>query len=214
MKQASWLSVHSLMPKLLTALRIAFLLLAINTILWMLILLVSVASDSPSPIPMYQVMFEVGKEGILQLSEHGKPIEFKMPVASGWIHAKGLPKGFDISYSLLRLLSVICILFSIRFTIKILETAEKGSFFVVENALRLRGIAILGFGILFFVRMSSLFSSFYLKDKLEFPGIVFTNFYSFTFVDFLLLLHFLFLLMIAEAFRKGALMKDENDLTI
>jgi len=132
----------------------------------------------------------------------------------GIIGVDQLPKGFLLAHSSISLLSYFGVLFSLRWTIKILEAAKQGEFLIIEIAIRLRWIALLGIGCIFFDRLATIFASSYLYDKLEYPGLEFTNINFFSFLTLQSVFSFLFLWVIAEAFRIGSQMKQENDLTI
>ena len=62
--------------------------------------------------------------------------------------------------------------------------------------------------------VQSLKISSYLSEKLEYPGLEFASTNLFTFISFQSVFFFLFLWLIAEAFRIGSQLKMENDLTI
>ena len=95
-----------------------------------------------------------------------------------------------------------------------LEAAQTGNFLVTKNAIRMRHMALLFIFVFFIDKLSLLISSSFLTDKLDFPGVHFmsVNYYSFARWEYVFF--YLFLLVVAEAFRIGAQLKQENDLTI
>ena len=95
-----------------------------------------------------------------------------------------------------------------------LKAAKKGGFLIIENAIRLRKIALLGIVMYFFESLATFVASNYLSDKLQFEGLEFTSINSYLFFDIQTVIYSLFLLVISEAFRMGALLKQEVDLTI
>jgi len=139
---------------------------------------------------------------------------FAIPVATGIFHAFGLPLKLFYIQSIGAVLYYVCVLLMICFIIKILKSAQEGTFLVAKNAIRLRYIALLNSAVLLCDKIIIFVSPSYLSDRLEFLGLEFsnTNWYSFSSWKYIFL--FLFLPIIAEAFHLGAQLKQENDLTI
>lgn len=214
MKLSSAFSGKSLIKILLIALRSFFLLGSISMILWLLYTTVCLFTDTPMMSPRFQVMFTMVKDSTLAEKRMTPQSEFHMPVGVGMVEAIDQPKGFVALFSILSILSSICLLLAIRWTIQVLEAAGTGAFFLIANARRLRWIALFGFGMLFFYRLANFTSASHFKDLLQLPGVEFTNNYIFHFGDVLYVFSLLFLLVLAEAFRVGAIVKAENDLTI
>jgi hypothetical protein len=86
---------------------------------------------------------------------------------------------------------------------------------LIENVVRLRWIALLNIGAFLSTRFSSIFTSNYLASKIQLVGIHFENLnLQMIFGNADIIIFNLFLLIIAEVFRVGAAMKNEQDLTI
>jgi hypothetical protein len=213
MKPPSSLYRKSLIDILLVALRSAFLIGSISLMLWLLYTTVCFFTDTPMPSSTLPVMFSTADGGGLSAGDQPE-IYLKMPIAIGWISAENEPKGFVAVCSIFYFLANLCLLLAIRLTIQVLEAAGSGAFFLQANAVRLRGIALTAFGILFFYRLATIISASHFKNKLQFPGLEFNSHYIFYFGDLLYIMGLLFLLVLAEAFRIGAIVKAENDLTI
>ena len=122
-------------------------------------------------------------------------------------------ESFEISF-LSQLLYTTIILLIIHLICKMLKNAREGSFLVYENSIRLRYIALLNLTILLFDKLFLIISSSYLYEKLEFPNIEFIGSSSLWLPQWKQIVLYLFLLIIAESFRMGAQLKEENDLTI
>ncbi len=160
------------------------------------------------------VVFSHTNKGILTLPQTDYEYSFDIPVATGNFSAFGLPLKLFYIQSIGTVMYHICVLLMIYLIIKMLKNAQRGTFLVAKNAIRLRYIALLNIALLFIDEIVVAVSTAYLSDKLEFPGLEFhiTKWYFFS--NYKLLFLFLFLLIIAEAFRLGAQLKQENDLTI
>lgn len=204
----------ALIKFLLGMFRIGFFLLAFMLIIWGITSIFIFFTDIPSFSANFPVMFSPIDEGIFKVPSESEVGKFMMKDAMGFVSSDSIPKGFLALYSLVILSMNICILLSMRQVIRILESAKMGGFLVAENAVRLRWIALLGLIILFLDRFATVTSASYFSDKLEITGLEFTWFNFFTLMEFDTLFASLFLLVIAEAFRVGALLKQENDLTI
>ncbi|WP_200975191.1 DUF2975 domain-containing protein [Echinicola sp. 20G] len=166
------------------------------------------------PPPNFVVYFSLPEElGIAQWGD-GNTTPFSIVSALGVIKTTFAPKSLVLFYSLMTILTTLLILFSIIFTVRILKSVKKKAFLLVENAVRLRWIALLGIGIYFTDRITSTVTSSQLSKHLQFPEVDFTGINFFAFLNFESIFGSLFLLVIAEVFRMGAQLKEENDLTI
>jgi len=169
--------------------------------------------DSTSPMD-FPVMFSMNHAGVINLIDHPGVVNFGMESGIGTIAAENLPKGFVSLYGIIYILGLSCFLLILKLTIDILKAVKKGGFLIIENAIRLRKIALLGIVMYFFESLATFVASNYLSDKLQFEGLEFTSFNSYLFFDIQTVIYSLFLLVISEAFRMGALLKQEVDLTI
>ncbi len=140
--------------------------------------------------------------------------EVQMNYGMGVIETATVPGGFLFVYCLIILASLVCIILSIRYTIRILKSLRGGSFFIVENGIRLRWIAVLSIVVFITDKLGLIVSSSYMRDKLDYPHLKFSAFNLYAIVNIETILSALFLLVIAEVFRVGAKLKQENDLTI
>lgn len=199
---------------LLIVFQIGFLLMGLGLAFFVLLVIISFITESPSLSGGFTVMFSLSQDGIVNIPNQMTGTTFNIENAMGIIGVDQLPKGFLLAHSSILLLSYFGVLFSLRWTIKILEAAKQGDFLIIENAIRLRWIALLGIGCIFFDRLATIFASSYLYDKLEYSGLEFTNINIFSFMTLQSVFSFLFLWVIAEAFRIGSQLKQENDLTI
>lgn len=163
---------------------------------------------------IFPVLFSITKEGILNNPGDLGSAEFNLFSGMGLIVVDEISTGFKLLFDIILFLSYACSLFYLKLVIKILEAADEGGFLIVENAKRLRWIALLGIAIYLLGFIATLASSFYFNGKLELINLEFTNFNRFSFVSSNSVFNYLFLLVIAEAFRIGALLKKENELTI
>ncbi len=162
----------------------------------------------------FHVFFSLDEElGITHWGED-QTSEFSIVYAMGNVKLSNVPYSFMVYFCLMALLQFAFLLLSIRLTIKILKTVKNKSFLLIENAVRLRWIALLGIAMVFIDKLISIINSSYLSNKLEFPGIKFTNMNIYTFFNIESVINSLFLLVIAEVFRIGAKLKEEHDLTI
>ncbi|TMM57972.1 DUF2975 domain-containing protein [Maribacter algarum] len=160
------------------------------------------------------IVFSPSNEGILTLPNTDYEYMFHIPAATGTFQAYGLPLKFFYLYSISILVYFACILLITYLIIKMLKNAENGTFLVINNAIRLRYIAILCIVTLLRDKVNIIASSHYLKDKIELPGLEFYDLAPYSFQNWKHIFLYLFLLIIAEAFRIGAQLKEENDLTI
>lgn len=154
------------------------------------------------------------EKGILTLPYTDYEYVFQIPEATGTFLAFGLPLKFFFIDSLGTILNYAGGLLMIYLIIKMLKNAQDGTFLSSKNAIRLRYIALLNIFLLLYNKIYFFVTTSYLIDKLEFSGLEFRdlNWGSFNGWKFIFL--YLFLLIIAEAFRLGAQLKEENDLTI
>lgn len=160
------------------------------------------------------IVFNPTEKGVLTLPHTNYEYMFDIPVATGTFQAFGLPLKIFYLYSIGGLVYFTCTLLITYLIIKMLRDAENGTFLVVKNAIRLRYIALLLIVSLLRDKITIIASSNYLRDKMELPGLEFYNFNPYSFENWKYIFLFLFLLIIAEAFRLGAQLKEENDLTI
>ncbi|WP_422079475.1 DUF2975 domain-containing protein [Ulvibacterium sp.] len=204
----------ALIQFLLWVLRIGFFLFAHGVIIWLIYSIFIFITGGPTRHMDFPVMFSFADEGSLKTLNDGSAAKFYMRGATGAIMSDDVPRGFLAIYSFIALLIKVLFLLSLRLSIRILDSVRIGKFFIVENAIRLRYIGLLG--IVFFIldRLGTVISASYFSDRLEFSGMVFTSFNLFSWVTLNSLFISLFLLVIAEAFRIGAQLKAENDLTI
>lgn len=160
------------------------------------------------------IVFNQTDKGILTLPHTDYEYLFQIPQATGTFLAYGLPLKLFYIQSIGTIMYHACVLLMIYLIIKMLKNAQEGTFLVAKNAIRLRYIALLNIVLLLIDKILIVVSSSYLSDKLEFPGLEFNtiNWYSFSSWKYIFL--YLFLIIIAEAFRLGAQLKQENDLTI
>lgn len=192
--------------------RIGFFLLAFSLLIWVVYNIFIFLTDSPTTHMDFPVMFSLSEQGIVNLDTNG-PSKFYMQ-AMGIIRADDLPKGFLALYSTVTLFANLSILLAMRQVLLILESARTGTFLIIENAIRLRWIALLGISIFLLERIGLFVSAYFFSDKLQVLGLEFTSVNFFSFFYFETIFYALFLLVIAEAFRIGAQLKKEADLTI
>lgn len=199
---------------LLIVFQIGFLLCGLGIGLYVLYTIIALlSSDSIFPVGL-PVVFSLDHSGVFNLPGHHEVFNFNMSQGMGIIGVDHLPKDFVALHSIITVLGVTCVLLSLKLTIAILEAVKQGGFLIIENAIRLRGIALLSISTFFIERLASFASSFYLSDKLHFSGLEFTSINFYSFFNTQSIFYSLFLLVIAEAFRIGALLKQESDLTI
>ncbi|WP_089894960.1 DUF2975 domain-containing protein [Kriegella aquimaris] len=193
--------------------RIGFFLLAFSLFIWVIYNIFIFFTDSPTIHMDFPVMFSLTEQGLWNNPDTSELSKFYMQ-SMGMIRAENLPKGFLALYSIITLFANLCILLSMRQVLLILESAKTGAFLIVENAIRLRWIALLGIAIFLLERTGLLISAYFFSDKLQVSGLEFTSVNFFSFFYFETIFYALFLLVIAEAFRIGAELKKEADLTI
>ena len=133
--------------------------------------------------------------------------------ASGEIMIKDAPLWVSYLNLLFAIVAVSISLYTTKMILKIISSIEENRFFVVENALIIRKIAVALSGYLIFLLVYSAGISLFLAESFESDLLVHTGFlgYNFDIEDIPLpLLLFVF----AEIFRAGAELKEEADLTI
>lgn len=158
--------------------------------------------------------FNPTDKGILTLTHTDYEYLFQIPEATGKFLAFGLPLRFFYIDSIGTILNYACGLIMIYLIIKMLKNAQDDTFLISKNAIRLRYIALLNILLLLYNKIFLFLSTSYLIDKIEFPGIEFHDITWHTLSGWQSIFLYLFLLIIAEAFRLGAELKQENDLTI
>lgn len=213
MKTSGKITSTTLISFLANLFRIGFFLLSFSLSIWVIYTIFIFLTNSPTTHMDFPVLFSLAEEGIWNNTTTNESSKFYMQ-AMGMVRAQDLPKGFLILYSMVTLLATVCILFSMRQVLLILESAKTGAFLVVENALRLRWIALLGIATFLLERIGVLISASYFSDKLQVSGLEFSSVNFFSFFYFETIFYALFLLVIAEVFRIGAQLKEEADLTI
>lgn len=199
---------------LLTFFRVIFFLFAISILFWALHSFFVFATDAPALHMEFPVLFSIDSNLQWQNPQIFESSNLYLHNSIGTISADFLPKGFLAIYSLISLAANLCALFAIKYVIRILEAVQSGSFLVVENATRLRAIAIFGIGLFFIDKVATTYSAYYFSSQLELSNLNFTSMNIFSFQHLESVFGALFLLVIAEAFRIGAQLKKENDLTI
>ncbi len=167
------------------------------------------------PIPIdFTVFFSLNEElGVANWGVGGNT-NFSINYAMGSIKLSNAPNGFIALYCLMALALFILSLFSIRLIIKILKTVKDKSFLLIENALRLRWIALLGIALFIVDKTFSYVIANYLSTHIEYSGIKFTGINLYFIMNFETVINSLLFLVIAEVFRIGAKLKEEQDLTI
>lgn len=158
--------------------------------------------------------FSPTDKGILTLPHTDYEYMFDIPIATGNFRAFGLPLKFFFLDSIGTMLNFACSLLIVYLIIKMLKDAQDGGLLVSKNAIRLRYIALLCILLLLYNKIFLFISTSYLRDKIEFTGLEFHDFSWYTLNGWQYIFLYLFLLIIAEAFRLGAQAKEENDLTI
>ena len=196
---------NALINFLLITFRGIFLLSSITLIIGGIVMIIDLITNKPTfPVDL-PVSFSFTDSGIILTTDTAL---FAMPYAKGVILTEDLPNIVVVFSYLGSLLYLLC---------QLLEAAQSGTFLILENTVRLRGIAILILSACLIEVIHTTLSSLYLSDKLEYSGVQFvyspmhTFFYG---LKWEYIFCALFLLVIAEAFRVGSQMKQENDLTI
>ena len=214
MKEQSDIRGRVLIKFLLITFRSIFLLYSLSLILYLIITTISLNTRNQENYISLPVLFEFTETGNLISSEGESISNVNLHYATGIIDTPSLPRTVGILSLLVNVLISTCILLIIRLICQILDAANTSDFLMVKNAIRMRNMALLFIVVFFIDKLNLLISSLYLSDKLEFSGITFTgiNYYFFSRWEYVFF--YLFLLVIAEAFRIGSLLKEENDLTI
>lgn len=206
---------EGLITFLLVVFRIFFLLASFTLIIMGIFGLISLFAEVPDSKLSFKVLFSLADEGVLNSAEETGITKISMRGGTGFIVTDALPKGFMLFIKLIELLQFAIYLFFLKLLIQILEAAKNGAFLIIENAIRLRWIAFLCIALYVLGIMTTIISTSYLSDKLEFANLEFINYNLHTFIASKeSIFYYLFLLVIAEAFRVGASLKKENDLTI
>jgi len=193
-------------------------------ILWFCLVLVVVIEfislrkifdPSGFPIPIdFTVFFSLNEELGVANWDVGGNTNFSINYAMGSVKLSYAPNGFIALFCFMALSIFILSIFLTRLMIKILKTVKDKSFLLIENALRLRWIALLGIAILIVEKTFSFVIANYLSTHIEYSGVKFTGINPYFILNFDTVLNSLFLLVIAEVFRIGAKLKEEQDLTI
>jgi hypothetical protein len=185
------------------------------TVIFVIISLINLNDPSgfPSPIDLGAYFALEEEIGISHFNDKVNSA-FSIKYAMGSIELANVPYNFMVLFCFLALILFISILLSIRLTLKILKTIKDKSFLLMENAIRLRWIALLSIAILFTDKLIAVITSGYLSNHIEYPGVHFSTLNVYTFLNIETVFSSLFLLVIAEVFRIGAKLKEEQDLTI
>ena len=214
MKENSNIRGTALIKFLLITFRSIFLLYSLSLVIHLIIGTISLTTRNQTNETSLPVTFRFTEVGNLVSSETENISNFNLHYARGVINSESLPIRTTIFSMFVYILFSICVLLIIKLICQILEAARSNDFLVVKNAIRMRHMALL-FILMFFIdKLYLLISSSYLSDLLEFPGIRFSSNYFYSFAGWEYVFFYLFLLVIAEAFRVGAQLKQENDLTI
>lgn len=204
----------SLISFLLAIFRIVFFLFTFGTAIFVIISVISMFTNVPISPPDFPVLFSLTNEGVFNSPSAMEESNFILRRGMGYVSIANPSKGMVVFNTILVLMVTVCMLVSIRQTILILEAVKKGSFLIIENAIRLRWIALLGMAMYLFDKLNMLVSYSYFSDKLELSGVEFEGFNYFTLLNIEFIFYSLFLLVIAEAFRVGAQLQEETKLTI
>ncbi len=217
MNLISSVSTHRMVGVLLWIFRgFALLFMLAVAFTFVIMLMSAFGKELLSPyIPEMTAYFSLAENvGEVRWLNGGQEIDFLMTAGVGRVKLEDIPSGFLAVNSLFRILSYGCILFSIILTVRILRSVKSKEFLLKENALRLRWIAILGIATFLLDKFLSIYESSYVAERVGIMGIDFTGYNGFVFANFEWILSNLFLLVIAEVFRIGAELKEEQDLTI
>lgn len=199
---------------LLISFRGFFLLGTIGLIIYLAVGGIQLFSGEPTNYANLPVTFTFSETGNFITNGDTTSTLFTLYNGKGFINTPSFSLTSVILSKLVTVAVSLCILFIIKLVCQILEAAKIGHFLVARNAVRMRNMALLFILAFLIEKMYFLISSSYLADKLIFPGVNFTKISFYTFAQWEYILFFLFLLVIAEAFRIGARLKNENDLTI
>ncbi len=199
---------------LLVIFRLSFFITAVGIIFWAIYSMVLFLTDGPTVHQAFPVFFRGQGEGILNVPNDIGAAKFRMYHALGYIVSDSVPKGFLALFSVIHVSGYIFWLLCFGLTIRILDAARLGRFFIVENAIRLRYIGLWGIAYFVLNKLMVVVSASYFSDKLAFSKVNFLSFDFFGWIGLNSLFGFLFLLVISEAFRIGAQLKEESDLTI
>lgn len=214
MKSKPIIPAKSLIKFLLVSLRMLFIITFFQGFLFFIGQIVPSTFDEQNPYISLPIVFKTMNGGDLSMPNSDEVAKFDIWNATGVIITNGLPKKALYTASIGIIVHISCILLMISLICKILESARNGNFLLAKNAIRLRHIALLGIVLLLLDKVFTIISSSYLSNKLEFPGIEFNSFNYYSYAEWKYIFLYLFLLIIAEAFRLGAQIKQENDLTI
>ena len=194
--------------------KLAFFLGAFSTGLSVIVKFFDLIRNTGATPVLLPVFFSpANNSSLLNLGGDGQT-NLKIMWALGAVSAKALPTGYDFTFFLATVLASCCFLISIRLIISILDTVESGNFLIVKNAIRLRWIALFGITTIFVQKIKMVISNIYLSDQMDLIDLKTTsNFFSFSILSEAVF-GYLFLLVLAEVFRVGAMLKEESELTI
>lgn len=214
MKNKNSSSALSLVHFLLYALRGLFLWYIFKFVMYLVNTIGFTLIHGKTPGMLLPVAFRSTDKGALNLAHTDFEWVFRLPEATGVIHAFTLPPRIMYLSALTAILIYGCTFLTIYLIIKMLKNARDGNFLISINAIRLRTIALLMIAMFLTDKIYLITSSAYLRDKLEFTGLEFTSLNWYSLINWSYILLYLFLIIIAEAFRLGAQLKEENELTI
>jgi hypothetical protein len=134
---------------------------------------------------------------------------------SGELQIKGGPLLLSYANLLFGLVLIAFILYCVRLTIRIVERIREGKIFLLENALALRRIAWASLLLFAFMFVSQLGFGLLIPGRILSESLVITEFRGPRFdLSLAELAAPLFLLALAEAFRAGVSMQEDQDLTV
>ena len=214
MNTRAMFNASSIISFLLNLLRVIFLLSAIGLILWGLYGLMDLLAGAPPITGGYPVFFSYLDEGVIKTADGQGIASIGMHKGMVEVSTEDLSNGFVLFRVLTGMAMHLSFLLAVYLTIRILESLQAGEYFAIANAVRLRWIALLSILITVLERIMVFRSCLYFENKLEFSGLAFKQIPFLRMEDLKFVIFFLFLLVIAEAFRAGALLKEESDLTI
>lgn len=166
-----------------------------------------------TPFSFQVYLIDSAREGLINWTQN-EEASFQMISQVGKIQTRRAPGSFLAFNNFLFLLMSILALFSFKLAIRILHDVKSGAFLLAENTDRFRWIILLNVLAFIIYRVSVIFTTYYFNQKIfaEEPLSLGLNLLSFE--GFGVIFWGLFLIVIAEVFRIGALVKTENDLTI
>ncbi len=158
----------------------------------------------------YPVQFHVAEEGIAAIND--QELEVKLKHAEAWATIEApAPTGLLIPVKLMRFGMfgvMIWVLFLLR---QIVRSVSMGDPFKPQNGKRLRWIGVAILAVTAFDFFHDIILNIFITPRLSFVSIVPQQSISFSFED---ILSAMVIIVIGEAFRIGAEMKEEQKLTV